>query len=139
MAEKIRANQRQSALAGGRDPFLSIDYKSSEQSIASPAAMCYAADCGTADLATFDIYEWETRVKAVLPGGRVKICRDGNPWDSAAGEFSWACTANPGSTGAPLVIKIGWYGKGIKPDGRADRALTPPSAFPPGIALAVES
>lgn len=137
MAEKIRVNQRQSALAGFSSPFLSIDYKSFDTPPARPAAMCYAMNCGTDDLASFDIYEWEARVKAALPGGRVKVCRDSKPWNSTAGALTWTCTVRADGAGTPVVIKIGWLGKGVKPDGRT--STDPVLAFPPSVALAVDS
>ena len=136
MAEKIRANQRQLASAGVANPYLSLDYKSSENTLTRPTVMCYTADCGSAELAKFDIYEWESRVKATLPGARVKICRDSKPWDSVAGALVWSCAAQAEVANAPVIIKIGWLGKGVKPDGRA--GVDSAQSFPPVIALAVD-
>lgn len=50
--------------------------------------------------------EWQARVAAALPSGRLLVCEDAMPWDDAAGAYRWACTGAPG----PLVVKLGWRG-----------------------------
>lgn len=137
MADKMRANGHQSGL-DELNPFLDIDYASATDAAPAPGTLCYAAGCSAEELAKFDIDEWKTRVKAALPGGRVRICRDSNPWDSAAGAFTWGCTpAATGANTAALVIKIGWQGKGSNPDGSAVKDAG--KDFPPGIAVTVAS
>jgi type IV pilus assembly protein PilV len=138
MAEKMRINDRQMKLADNANLFLSVDYQSAtDAEITSPGALCYEANCTAEDLAKFDIYELKTRIKA-LPGGRVRICRDANPWDSATGAFKWSCTAlEKNANNVPLVIKIGWEGKGNNPDGRAIKETA--KQFPPSVAITLES
>lgn len=137
-ADKMRINYRQMKLADNANLFLNVDYKSAADTpVTAPRVMCYQSDCNDEELAKFDIYELKTRVKA-LPGGRVRICRDATPWDNAAGAFQWACSAPEASgNNAPLVIKIGWDGKGRSPDGRTkkDAGLS----TPPGVAITLAS
>jgi type IV pilus assembly protein PilV len=48
--------------------------------------------------------EWLARVDAELPGARVVVCDDTEPY-TAGGQPQWACTAGAGAT---KVLKIGW-------------------------------
>jgi type IV pilus assembly protein PilV len=135
IADRMRANNGQAGSGGVSGAFSSIDYSSTVDPLGTPPTMCYASNCGADDLANFDIYEWKSRVKNALPGGRIKICRDAKPWDSAANALTWACTAHVTHAGAAsLVIKIGWQGKGASPDGRAIKDAT---TVPPSVALTV--
>jgi len=54
---------------------------------------------------------WTDRAAAVLPGGRVVVCRDASPWDAAAGAFRWTCEAAAG----PLLVKLAWQEGGGAP------------------------
>jgi type IV pilus assembly protein PilV len=103
MADLIAAYRSHAAPS---NPFLGLDYNSSVDADAVPARFCHASDCSADELAAFEIHEWKARLKASLPAGRVRICRDANPWDSAAEAYRWTCGA--GAAGEPLVIKIGW-------------------------------
>lgn len=132
MADKMRANDAQMKQAGGL--FLAVDYKSASDGEPSvPGKLCYAASCDAAELAAFDIYEWESRVKEALPGGRVLICRDSSPWDSGQGRLIWDCSGSS-TTNASYVIKVGWQGK--NPDGSLIKNAE--SIFPPSVALTVK-
>ncbi|MGH8806965.1 MAG: type IV pilus modification protein PilV [Noviherbaspirillum sp.] len=134
MADKMRANDSQMKQGDAANPFLVVDYKSvTDGEPAAPGKLCYAAACSGGDLAAFDIYEWKKRVKAVLPGGRVLICRDSAPWDSARNALTWNCSAGTEGS-ASLVIKLGWQGK--NPDGSLIKDAD--NTFPPSVALTVE-
>jgi type IV pilus assembly protein PilV len=137
MADTMRANDQQMKLTGDSNPFLAVDYQSAtDTAAAGSGTTCYSTNCNAEELAAFDIQEWKTRVKALLPGGRVRICRDFNPWDNAAGAYKWECTPAPASAGiAALVIKIGWHGKGSNADGSAVKDGKLP--FSPSVALTI--
>lgn len=99
LAERMRANPVAMALDDAANPYLALDYDVAAGPPA-PAALCYAdAACDAAGLARFDLFEAAQAVAARFPGGRIKVCRDGNP------EPAWACA---GAAGAPLVAKLGW-------------------------------
>jgi type IV pilus assembly protein PilV len=133
MADKMRANDSQMKKAGA-NPFLAVNYQSAtEGEPPAPGKLCYATECNGEDLAEFDIYEWKKRVKTVLPGGRVLICRDSAPWDGAKSALTWNCSSGS-SDSASVVIKIGWQGK--NPDGSLIRDAV--NIFPPNVALTVE-
>lgn len=131
MADKMRANDSQ--MKQSSSLFLAVDYKSaSDGEPSAPGKSCYAASCGGTELAAFDIYEWEKRVKDALPGGRVLICRDTSPWDAGRSSLTWDCNGNS-DTGASYVIKVGWQGK--NPDGSLVKDAA--NTFPPSVALTV--
>ena len=134
MAEKMRANDSQMKKIDD-NPFLSVDYASATNGEPTPPVkLCYGKDCSGAELAAFEIYEWETRIRSALPDGRAKICRDILPWDSEARSYTWKCTADGKTGAAPLVIKLGWQGK--NPDGTLQR--TTGTEFPPSVVVPVE-
>lgn len=135
MAEKMRANDSQMKKFAD-SPFLSVDYASATSGApVPPAKLCYGKDdCSGAELATFDIYEWETRIRSALPDGRAKICRDILPWNPTTRSFTWECTANGTEGSAPIVIKLGWQGK--NPDGTLQRSTG--TEFPPSVVIPVE-
>lgn len=57
-------------------------------------------------IARAQITEWLARVEDQLPGARVVICRDAEPYD-AEGLPQWGCTENS-IVNPPVFIKIGW-------------------------------
>jgi type IV pilus assembly protein PilV len=134
-ADKTRVNVGQFSLIDEANPFLNLDFSSSED-VPAPAKSCHAASCNRDELADFEIHEWKSRIKAALPGGQVRICRDSHPWDPAVGAFKWSCTASADDQNtSALVIKLGWHGKGKNPDGRvSDSSKGSP---PPNIAITI--
>ena len=73
---------------------------------AAPPLQCFAgADCSSAQLAAFDIHDVSHTLSASFPGGRIKVCRDAQPWDDARRSLQWQCAD---AAGAPVVVKIGW-------------------------------
>lgn len=86
-----------------QNPYL-IDFQNGN----FPAAPndCFAAACPTQlSVAQFNMNEWLTRVNAAVPGVRVVVCFDDNPYDPGTGRPRWACDG--GATGTS-VVKIGW-------------------------------
>ena len=72
-------------------------------------------NCTSGELAAFMLTEWKARVKAELPGGRAKVCRDSAPKETsgaAAGLYRWDCD----DTGDMLMVKIGWTARTDKTD-----------------------
>lgn len=133
MGDKIRANNL-SARKPAENPFLLVDYNSATQGEpVAPDKLCFGSDCGDEDVAAFDIYEWERRIRNELPGGRARICRDVRPWDQGRRSLAWECTSGGTKDAAPLVIKLGWQGK--NPDGSLIRDGD--AEFPPSVAVTV--
>lgn len=129
LADRIRVNIDQMGLDDGLNPFIGAEFDGTEPDPAA-ATFCYAMPCDGADLAAFDMYEWQRRLATSLPGARAVICRDSSPWDDDRRAYRWTCDDAAGSA---VVIKIGWQGK--NPDGSA--VADAQGELPPAIALIV--
>ncbi|HEV2609427.1 MAG TPA: type IV pilus modification protein PilV [Noviherbaspirillum sp.] len=134
MADRMRANESQMKLGAARNPYLKVNYWATTHGDPfPPGKRCDADYCNGVELALFDIYEWQKRVYSDLPGGRVMICQDAEPWNSAMQAFTWSCKSGP-VDGGSIVIKMGWQEKA--PDGTLVR--TTGKEFAPGVALTVQ-
>ena len=135
MADKMRANVAQMVHGDGANAYLNQRFDGATQGApGAPAMLCFsqAANCNSAQMAQFDIYEMTQQISARLPAGRLVICRDSQIWDAGRQALTWACDD---AAGAPIVIKLGWRGK--NPDGGA--ALDPGSQYAPSVALTLDS
>jgi type IV pilus assembly protein PilV len=96
--------------------YLSVDYRGDTSSTPA-AAECFtkASNCGATELATFNISQWEARIKSALPKGRLVICRDSAPWDSGKSEYKWECGGSA-TESEQVAIKIGWDPKFLQSD-----------------------
>jgi type IV pilus assembly protein PilV len=114
MADRMRANSGQMNAADSLNPYLNQFYDTDTDGAPAPSSVsCFAAaGCTGAQLAAFDLLELKRQLGALLPAGRLAICRDTPAWDEAGRGLRWEC--HPGA-GAPVVIKLGWRGK--NPDG----------------------
>jgi type IV pilus assembly protein PilV len=135
MADNMRANIRSMQVADGDNPYLNVDHQSGisandESRVASQNCYDTRSHCDAQQLAQFDISEWLARLERSLPGARVRICRDAQPWNSAEQNFNWNCSIGSGNS-ASIVIKIGWKNKNEKDDAQSE------NAFSPSIALTV--
>jgi len=129
LAEQMRANPQQMRLPDAGNIYLNLNYDAlAEPDPAPPAALCFGADCDSAQLAASDLYQLKVQVHASLPGGRALVCRDASAWQG--GQLQWACS---GGSGAPLVVKVGWRGK--NPDGTPLKDAA--GEYQPGVALAI--
>ncbi len=135
MADRMRSNDVEMNKEDSDNPFLAVNFQA-DQALTEPAAYCNGSttDCTTEQLATFEIYEWEKRLKEVMPTARAVICRDSTPYDATTNSFKWSCAV--GSTvgnKAPVTIKIGWQGKTAS--GKLEKLAD--GSFSPQIALIV--
>jgi len=110
ITDRMRADHRANGTNGTDNPFVGLDYDAANAPSA-PGATCHGPDatCTPDQMVRFDIYEWEQRLRAALPGARAVICRDTVLWNVAAGGYDWNCSASAPGT-APVVVKIGWRG-----------------------------
>lgn len=124
MADRMRANAAQ--VPG---IYLGLDYDAYTEPVpAPPGSLCMATACDSPALAQLDLYELKRQVRATLPAGRARVCRDADMW--SGGRLRWECS---GEASAPVVVKIGWRGK--NPDGTP--AADPAGGYAPGVAIAV--
>ncbi|GGC21774.1 type IV pilus modification protein PilV [Pseudoduganella buxea] len=124
MADRIRANAGQLG-----DVYLQLDYDAAAEPVpGAPPGQCLADACDASQLARLDVYELKRQVRAGLPAGRARVCRDAAMWQD--GRLRWPCSGGPA---APVVVKIGWRGK--NPDGTPQADAD--GGFVPGVAIAV--
>lgn len=105
LAERMRGNHTTAIKTTAADnPYLFDITLASTTAITAPAVNCFTTGCPIVkDAATWDVAEWQTRVKDALPTPRVKVCYDQDPFD-AAGKPRWNCTDN----GDIAVLKMSW-------------------------------
>lgn len=107
LAARMRANAAVAGLPDASNPYLGFHYDAADGA-PSAALPCFGGTaCTPAQLAEFDLHELRRAVHAQFPGGRIEVCRDGSPWDSATSRFRWSCD---GDAGALPVVKLGWQG-----------------------------
>jgi len=112
LAARMQVNPAIARLPDGANPYLAFAYDASSGPPAA-AVRCFGAlTCTPAELAEFDLNEIRQAMHAHFPRGRIEVCRDGSPWDSASRRFRWNCDGNPE---ALPVVKLGWQGTGDSP------------------------
>ena len=112
LGERMRANPS----AAGAYLF---DFDSAGGSLpATPSVQCFlGSSCTPAQLAAFDIHDISQLLASSFPGGRIRVCRDAQPWNPSRQSLQWACAD---AAGAPVVVKIGWHERWAAADpGRA--------------------
>lgn len=114
------------------EPLFDMDYTSMHGASPAPKGACHFSDCATAEFAAFEINEWKEALAANFPTARLRICRDGNPWNEAAHAYRWDCSSGAGD--APFVVKVGWQVK--NPDGSYSADS---DTFPPSVVIPVSS
>ncbi|MFZ6690069.1 type IV pilus modification protein PilV [Undibacterium sp. SXout11W] len=130
LAEEMRSNEAQMKLPDGENLFSSIKYDSRTDNNPPKSSTCYtsSANCGPVELARADIYEWLSNIQRSLPGGRVVVCRDAEPYSEAKASLKWSCSSDARSG---FVIKIGWNSKkSQKETSESNEVATPHVAIP---------
>lgn len=61
----------------------------------------------TTSVAKSEMMDWLIRVNQALPGARIVVCFDRNPYDSA-GLPRWGCDSSNAAVERTAVIKLGW-------------------------------
>lgn len=97
MADRMRANRE--AVDDG-------DYDSATMPGSYPTD-CDSAECTPAEMATFDLVQWNASNAAVLPGGSGAVCIDSTPNDGDPSD--WACDAS----GSVYAVKVQWTERGL--------------------------
>ncbi len=107
LADRMRANAGVMRAADGVNPYAQFDYDALDDGPpAPPGTLCFAsADCSSAQMAAFDVYEVAAALHAGFPGGRITVCRDKAVVAANGSALAWSCA---GGADAPLVIKLGW-------------------------------
>jgi len=125
LAELIRANHVQARnTTADTNPYL-LDFSNTAPSTSST---CFtAAGCSSRlDVATRDVTDWAQRAAPLLPGIRVKVCYDTDPFDSS-GKPRWACDGS----GDTIQVKIGWARADLNRSTNSVDAATAPAVVLP--------
>jgi type IV pilus assembly protein PilV len=106
LAEMMRGNN----LIAIKTKALDNPYLTDTLDIGTITTTCLAvgnACATTQEVASAQMAEWRTRVRNALPGARLEICFDSEPYDHS-GLPQWDCT--PGAAGGSevIVLKLGW-------------------------------
>lgn len=106
LAEKMRGNHAVAIdTTPAANPYLRDATLPPSAILPVPSPNCATASCTPAQMAAWDIWEWQLRLRDALPSPRVRICMDAAPFNSA-GEAQWDCTAS--GNGDVAVIKLAW-------------------------------
>jgi type IV pilus assembly protein PilV len=105
LAALLRQRVRMGSEAAWPVAMRQLDVELAQAAQAGGAPDCRLQACTAAELLDFELNNWAARAGAVLPGARLVLCRDRNPWNAMAGRFDWACSKEDA---APLTIKLGW-------------------------------
>jgi type IV pilus assembly protein PilV len=103
---------------------------------------CFTGACNSPSaVGNFNMREWLARVQTALPGARVVVCFDANPYTSSGtgdGRPEWPCS----DSGGLAVVKMGWsrqtYDRSASGPERASDASSRPVVVLPLIAGSVE-
>ena len=112
LASRMQVNPAVSGLPDDANPYLTFAYDATVGPPVAPTSCFGESSCTPDQLAAFDLHELRQAVHAQFPRGRIAVCRDGTPWDSAYGRFRWSCDGN---ASALPVVKLGWQGTGDAP------------------------
>lgn len=105
LAEKMRGNKSVAIQTTAvNNPYIFDTTLGATPTVATPSTNCFLNGCPlAADIATWDVADWQARVQTALPTPRVKTCFDQTPFDSS-GMPQWTCT----NTGDIAVLKMSW-------------------------------
>lgn len=105
LAEKMRGNKSVAITTTlAVNPYIFETTLNATFTVATPSTNCFLNGCPlAADIATWDVADWQGRVQTALPTPRVKTCFDQSPFDSS-GMPQWACS----NSGDIAVLKMGW-------------------------------
>ena len=106
LAEMMRGNN----LVAIQTEALNNPYLSNTLNTGTVTSTCLAvgnACATTKEVASAQMIEWRTRVRNALPGARLEICFDSEPY-SDAGLPQWACTPSAAGGNEVIVLKLGW-------------------------------
>jgi type IV pilus assembly protein PilV len=134
LAEHIRNNNSVGLLPVLSNPYLGefVPNQSNPDTPLVPLTSkhCMRIGCPTnTDIAHAEMTEWLYRVSDQLPGAKVHVCIDDQPFDPS-GTPRWPCSQN----GDVIVIKIGWTrshtNTSLQGSDAFDRAIAPAVVFP---------
>ena len=117
LSEKVRMNPGVAARNDAANAYLVADWTADAGTGGAPGGCAPAgAACDPESLAAWDMSEWKRRVAKALPGARLSVCFDDEPWSASAGEYAWPCS----QSGRNVVVKFGWVPHAGVPQAKQD-------------------
>lgn len=111
LSDMMRGNKAIAvALTPANNPYLIPDFQQASSTIAAPTQDCSSlTGCTTPfNVASWEKFDWLTRVNATFPGVHVQVCYDNAPY-TPAGLPQWGCAGAAGAVARDKIsIKIGW-------------------------------
>jgi type IV pilus assembly protein PilV len=112
LSDMMRSNKSIAVgLTSAANPYLIANYLGGPNTVTNPPEMCTGTSgcTSTINVASWEVYDWLTRVNNTFPGARVQVCYDNAPYTTSAlgGLPQWGCNGTA-SAGGSISIKIGW-------------------------------
>jgi len=135
LAERMRGNHRVAIqTTSGANPYLLSATLPPGTTVASPPTDCFTSQCTTGlDMAKWDAYEWQLRMRDALPSPRIVVCMDADPFDSS-GNPQWTCS----NSGNVAMLKVAWNRLTTTGETEFTSATAPPMLVLPLTAGSVE-
>jgi type IV pilus assembly protein PilV len=121
LSDMMRGNKAIAvATTPATNPYLITDFQQASSTIVDPVEKCnLPAGCTTPfNIASWESFDWLSRVNATFPGVHVQVCYDTEPY-TPAGLPKWGC-AGAAALGGKISIKIGW----IRASTNSDRSTS---------------
>lgn len=110
LSDMMRGNKAVAvALTPAANPYIIANYQEVNGVPPVPTEYCNTlAGCTTPlNIASWEIFDWLTRVNATFPDARVQVCYDSEPYTLTGGMPKWGCVGGA-AAGKKISIKIGW-------------------------------
>lgn len=112
LADKMRGNHAVAIKPAAADnPYLIAETTlTGTATFVAPTENCFTTACSSAAaVATWDMADWQNRLRNALPDPKIKVCLDKTPF-AADGTPQWACTDD----GDISVLKMAWTNTNTK-------------------------
>ncbi|MBS7349208.1 MAG: type IV pilus modification protein PilV [Comamonas sp.] len=135
LAEMLRGNNQIAIKTGSSDnPYLTTTL--SPSNVNSCLKVGSTPCTSTKAVAESQMTDWLSRLNNALPGARVSVCFDSQPYDSN-GLPTWTCTPGAAGTDEVIMIKIGWTMRALDSSQTGDNALLRATSNPPQVVIPV--
>lgn len=135
LADLMRGNKATAIGTGTANPYL-INWPTT--ALSGPPPNCTTSACSPTGLAQSQMADWVARVNSELPGARIVVCFDDDPFQiTGSGLARWGCGA--GATYKVVVVKIGWSRQSTNRGATGATAIETATSSNPLVVLPVQS
>lgn len=134
LAEMMRGNNQVATKTGSNNPYLTTTLT---PATANTCLKVGGTPCASAKaVAESQMTDWLSRLSTALPGARVSVCLDSQPYGTN-GLPTWTCTPGTAGTDEVVMIKIGWTMRATDSSLTGDAALLRATNNPPQVVIPV--